>query len=282
MKRRWVIAVGILGTILVGGIAFVTFGRREPVYQDKPLSYWLDEINRAEGLENIAPALTAIRAMGTNALPFLLRHIEHEDPPLKSWLAKLARKRGSFRLQMLEPNPLRSPSLLAVRELGADAKPLIPDLVGLLESDARAWHAEFALWAIGPEATSAIEKTCQSTNEHVRATAGLLLARYRVGRPIDGWSCYWNRSPVSGRMLCGLLSNFPEQIVVALSRNLKHREAAVRRASAEALIRLGKAAKPAMSALMVALNDQDRDVGHAAAEALKAVDPEAAANAGVK
>ena len=67
---------------------------------------------------------------------------------------------------------------------------------------------------------------------------------------------------------------------------LGHPDAAVRRASAEALRRYGFPStdelKSAVPALMQAMKDADPDVRLAAGATLKKIDPEAAAKAGVK
>jgi HEAT repeat protein len=52
-------------------------------------------------------------------------------------------------------------------------------------------------------------------------------------------------------------------------------------AAARSLGQIGPAAKAAVSALIDALKDEDKDVRTAAAEALKKIDPEAARKAGV-
>ena len=275
--KRFRIALGLVAITALAGLTWQVIHHREPIYRGRPLSYWLEEINRADSLEKTVPASNALRAMGTNALPFLLCHIEHKDSRIKTYLAKFCERQAILKLQLLEQNPLLSPSLLAVKELGAGATPLIPDFVKLVEKDdMRSWRGEMGLWAIGHEAKPALEKMCQSTNEHVRATAGLLLARVSVRD--DGWSWGWNKSAVSGRKLFGLGSVVTDKVVLALRQNLVHREAAVRRASAEALKRVGTQGNFCKSALMDALNDEDGAVREAAAKALKAIEPQAAVN----
>jgi HEAT repeat protein len=70
-------------------------------------------------------------------------------------------------------------------------------------------------------------------------------------------------------------------VVPALVRALKDENAFVRRDAARALGRMATEAKPAAAALGVAIRDKNRGVRQDAAAALKAIDPVAAAKAGV-
>jgi len=229
--------------------------------------------------------------MGTNALPFLLAHIEHEDPALKRQLAKLAQKQSFIKFGFLEPDRLRCPSVWALKELGAEASPLIPDLVKLLEDDAgstrsaRSWWGGMGLWAIGAETRPALERACGSSNERVRATAALLLARVSV--QVDGWSWGWGKSLVSGRPIFRLGFVETEEVLEALRRDLQHEDADIRRASADALKRQGRLgndrqAAQVVATLLGALKDAEPAVRQAAANALKKNYPQAAPEEGLK
>jgi len=274
--------------ILIGCASWFALSPREPVYEGKALSYWLDEINRTGKTDKNEPAMKAARAMGTNSLPFLLSYIEHKESPIKVYLAKMAQKHPSMRSQFLELDPLLAPSLRMVLEIGPEAKPLIPDFLKLLEDKELSWRGETGLWAIGPEANPALEQACRNTNAVVRVKAAVVLARIRAQERIgdvivgDGWAQGWNMSTISGRRLFDLGSAFTEQVFGALKRNLKHRDPAVRRATAEATKNAGRHAKEITPALVQALSDEDPSVRAAAAESLKGSDPEAAAKAGVK
>jgi HEAT repeat protein len=73
-----------------------------------------------------------------------------------------------------------------------------------------------------------------------------------------------------------------EVVAPALAVALKDENAFVRRDAAEALGELGAGAKPAFSALEEAARDKNAEVRKQAANALKRIDPQAAANAGVR
>src|ERR1044071_6238767 len=87
-QGRWLLAVAAMVTVIVVVAAAVVLwpGETEPQYQGKKLSEWLDAYKRSSAFEPVAWAKQidgktqqAVRNIGTNALPFLLRWIE-SDP----------------------------------------------------------------------------------------------------------------------------------------------------------------------------------------------------------
>lgn len=87
MKRRpvFIIASGCLVALI---IALVLWPReREPEYNAATLSTWLARCGSTNLTESLAAA-DAIRHIGTNALPFLLRWIQYEP----GWRDSLGRK----------------------------------------------------------------------------------------------------------------------------------------------------------------------------------------------
>src|SRR5437868_6767664 len=90
-KRHFRTGFALLLVAVVGMIAWLTLGQREPVYQGKDLNEWLHCYDG--GLD---PALRkdvdeAVQRMGTNAIPVLLRRIRTTDSALREDLFALAR-----------------------------------------------------------------------------------------------------------------------------------------------------------------------------------------------
>src|ERR1700690_3797097 len=87
---------------LLACIALVTYILRSPttelpVYQGKTLCQWIAELDRAADhptiFQDAEAAQSAIRAIGTNALPFALANLHARVTPadlLTAWLAKHA------------------------------------------------------------------------------------------------------------------------------------------------------------------------------------------------
>src|SRR5216684_1668272 len=87
-KRGTVLAV--LFVALAGGLVWMLSRLTEPAYQGKPLRLWLNEFNGFPPDTNEAVVL-AFRAMGTNAIPALLRIIQSREPPFERLISKLDR-----------------------------------------------------------------------------------------------------------------------------------------------------------------------------------------------
>src|SRR5690242_3243308 len=72
-RRLW---IGLAAVTVVAIVAVAVWpGDREPEYQGKKLSEWL-----AMQHEHPAEAARAVRAIGTNAIPFLLRWADYRYP----------------------------------------------------------------------------------------------------------------------------------------------------------------------------------------------------------
>src|SRR5947208_533266 len=84
MKKRRVMLV--LAGVLAGLVVFLVWlGKLEPEYQGKTLSEWLHSPD-SDSRETQA---VAVRAIGTNALPWLLKWIQKDRPATKSLKANL-------------------------------------------------------------------------------------------------------------------------------------------------------------------------------------------------
>jgi len=73
-RRLLLILLGCVASITLAMLLWPT--EREPEYNGVPLTKWLERYNDG----NNAEATAAIRRIGTNALPFLLRWIQYESP----------------------------------------------------------------------------------------------------------------------------------------------------------------------------------------------------------
>jgi len=139
MKRRrlFVIIFGCLAAVIV--VLLLWPREREPEYNGVALSGWLVRCGSTNQAECLA-AVAAIRHIGTNALPFLLRWIQYEP----GWRDSLGRKilgwpvLGSRRdVQRLIWNMTQYRAITAVngfRILGSDANPALPELQRLADN----------------------------------------------------------------------------------------------------------------------------------------------------
>src|SRR6478609_8731880 len=101
MKTRFRILFAFMVIAIVGGIAWQVLRPREqePVYQGQPLSVWLEGYLskfKWNGPER-QKADEAMRQIGTNALPTLLRLIKANDSASVRELYRLAQKQHVIR-----------------------------------------------------------------------------------------------------------------------------------------------------------------------------------------
>lgn len=261
---------------------------REPVYHGKRLSQWLDDYNRAGDITKTEPASEAIRALGTNTLPFLLASLKHADSPLEKMFRSIVRKQHRAKLPFYGEYPYRFASIFALRALGSNAAPLCPELLRLAE-DRGDWLGPIALCAIGSSSIPTLERGCQSTNEAVRFRALAMIAALKAPEP-PALSFRWGRPGYNfvnyrPTLVAGIGEDEPQ--FREMINLLDDPDPAVRRASANALSHYimpknGPLPKLEVASLVKALSDPATDVRLSAAKTLKHIDPVAATAAGVK
>ncbi|MBC8002029.1 MAG: hypothetical protein H7X97_05530, partial [Opitutaceae bacterium] len=77
-RRKWFVL--LLAGIVVGIVAWKLTREPEPVYKDRRLSEWVLLGYYPVGIKQLAGRREAIRHVGTNAVPHLLKWISHETP----------------------------------------------------------------------------------------------------------------------------------------------------------------------------------------------------------
>jgi len=151
--RRWLFAGSLIIAILFG-LAWQRSGPTEPVYQGRRLRNWLDGHPREYH--------PAVRAVGTNALPFLLGELQTVDSAPSRFVQRL--------LNQIDAGPLwrtartrRYHARLALQILDTNAAPALVEMVLAhpvqpAEGDP-GWGAAFALtWLASPEANRHVQE----------------------------------------------------------------------------------------------------------------------------
>jgi HEAT repeat protein len=320
MRQRVPIALAVLLVAVVGVIAWQVLRLREPVYQGKPLSLWLQGYSP----DGDSPEVDdAVRAMGTNAIPTLLGMLQVKDSQLKLTLAALG-----FRYTSAETQHLRAQKGFSALE--ADASNAVPALIEIYKqntSPTAGRAAANALVEIGPAAKTAIPalmKSAASTNSHVRAFALCTLGRMALESKlvvpvlIQGlhdpdhevrYSAAFGLAALAfmggdakpataalmetlkdshpseratAAMALGHIHSDPGLVVPALIEMLRDADVQLHALAATALGEFGNQGKPAVAPLIELLSQGNQDARKAATNALKAIDPEAAAQAGVR
>ena len=244
----------------------------EPEYGGRPLSHWLEGYHgMRHGFEGEFQSTKkaddaiddVIRQIGTNAIPALLRMLVATDSPLRK-LKYYMDTHNIHHFEFDSPPALvrRVQAALAFRALGANASNAVPELIILFNrsrpEDSKELIA-YALGGIGPPASNAVPSLLRVvTNAN---SMGMSAESFRALAEIHAQ---------------------PEQVVPVIAKFLTDSSPYVRKMSIRNLQAFGADARLAVPALVESLKDQDADVRKCAGEALKAIDPAAAAKAGVK
>src|SRR6266481_1691101 len=75
-QQRSLIVAGFLVAVFICGVVWKTSSPNEPTYSGKRLSVWLDELcalDYPKEFDSRTPEVQAVRAIGTNAIPWLLK-----------------------------------------------------------------------------------------------------------------------------------------------------------------------------------------------------------------
>ncbi|HZQ48457.1 MAG TPA: HEAT repeat domain-containing protein [Verrucomicrobiae bacterium] len=134
MKRLQIIVGGVL---LLGWLVVHVTRAKEPSYQGRTLtSYlagpWVQVDGPQQENPHYGPDEKAIRAIGTNGIPTLLRLIQAHDPPWKAKLISWLKRQHMVHIDIQDATERRDLGILGFSILGEEAKSAVPDLVILI------------------------------------------------------------------------------------------------------------------------------------------------------
>lgn len=290
--------------VLLIAIVLVVFGtawwrirtvNMEPAYNGRPLSYWLEEGredftngSKAMPIRLNAESTAVVRAIGTNALPWLRKRMaapkpgwrqdtyrwvhQRRFPPFVIWSASVVSGYDRY-------DPFAS--ILAFQALERDAEAAVPFLTEMLGQDENSSMAVLALSVIRPEGVRAlIEAFPRIADEEQRGRIVSYL-EYAVSPDIAqtfvNFAAKWSTEDPSSQVRfvavheLGTFTNSAAVAVPALTRALKDRDTWVRSKACSSLERFGKDAASASAPLGAALNDPHPQVRADAARALQAI-----------
>lgn len=144
MKRVLLMVVGVI--LVAGGVLLVS-GRFRAAsrFEGRSAAGWGERLGTTSSVAQWE-AERAIRALGSNALPELVKEIQAEDSALRSNVANLLRNRDL--VPLLSESPAQASRQAAVQgfaALGAQSEAAVSALVQLLDNPRTADHASWAL-----------------------------------------------------------------------------------------------------------------------------------------
>lgn len=302
--------------------ALVVLRPREPRYNGRPLTSWLQQYTEASTPDEWDEAQNAICSIGTErSLPILLNLVTAKDSAFEKWVSNVTKKTGLGRFAWRDAAQCQYLGESGFAALGTNAAPAVDVLAKLLNNKETASAAVGCLEKIGKPAEGAL---CQGlTNQDwrlrqlsVTALVGVTDSHTYVSRVKD---CL-NDSNLTVRIVAlhaiGARHDAPDLAIPILKQTLNSTNDMVSLWSAEAigefgtngasafssltnLIASGRLAPlqaalralvavaptkagPFLSNIVVNGDDRDQNIRTSAANALKLLDPKAAANAGIK
>jgi len=153
-------------------LCFLLFRPGKPRYQGRSLDSWVKDFHLVGG-EQHEKAKVAVRHMGTNALPKLIKMLRYEAPAWKvrlqewnEWIPII-----KFRFQAASVRHWRAET--ALQALGPIAVPTLLDLVKEGKSGGRAWDA---LFMIGEQGITPLTGALTNSDPNIRTYAAMALA----------------------------------------------------------------------------------------------------------
>jgi hypothetical protein len=180
MRTRARIVVAAVAVALLAGVLWRGLAPGEPSYQGKGLSAWIEQDVKYFPAKPNSPdrakrdeAEAAIRQMGTNTLPTLLKMVRAKDSPLKANLLLWSSKQSVIKFHFRSASDYHAWSTYGFGALGPIAKPAVPALVDALQDkdDEVCATAANCLACIGREAKEAAPALVQLLNNRRNGVA---------------------------------------------------------------------------------------------------------------
>ena len=136
--KRWKLIVILFVAALAGTVAVIFLTRpREPSWHGKTLTEWLEDFHNEKYISLLhyeGEERTAIAAMGTNAVPFLIRRVEAREGTLKAKLIGVMNGQKLTRAHFKTPNENHMDAWVGFVFLGTNGLPAVPKLIKLMHS----------------------------------------------------------------------------------------------------------------------------------------------------
>jgi len=261
VRKRYKIALALWLAAIVGVIVWPALHLREPAFQGKRLSVWLEQqgtnhFSAARGSELDKQGQAAIRQIGTNALPMLIEKLRARDTRFKQFMMTWAQKQKLVHFKFKTTNRRHLEAEAGYEALGPLASAQVPSLINVFSNDPSPevrYITANVLGYIGPDARAAAPALFAATKETDNSVRNNALCA-----------------------LCRVLPD-PQLTLPVLIARLDDPYRLVRENAANELGRYGQQAKAAVPALVRTLG-----INRSAYYALLKIDPDAAARAGVK
>jgi len=173
-QRRLIIGCGLVLTV-IAVVLVASRGPAEPAHDGKKLSAWLDELSAMNFPRECDPdtrPARAVRAIGTNAIPWLIQEMGARGSTVRWRLNQLLARQNIIRFRFLDHHTRVRRACMGFAALGPMAEPAIPGLLKLVE--ANPGYVPSALSYIGPPAIPALQQ-CLTNYYSMNTSVGRLV-----------------------------------------------------------------------------------------------------------
>jgi HEAT repeats len=282
---KWHTKTALIALAIIGA-AFIWWIRpqeSEPTYRGKPLSFWVISErygkSRGYGLEHDIGQREAIRAIGTNALPFLTRWMQLNAAPWTRYVRGLVPDLTRFD----HTKELADGAIGAFEILGSSASPAIPELVQLARGTDlyTAERALFCIEATGPPGISIVldvltNRSAYCPDSLFRLQGTTVMLGNNTDLIVPGLiSCLTASDPrtaADAATLLGEIKRQPNTVVPALAHSARDSSEYVRYCAIYALGRFEDEARSAVPTLLACLSDPALSVRKVATNSLHIIE----------
>ena len=287
LKPRWSwLLAGVLLILISLSVRILSSAPKIPDYQGKSFYQWADALQKAQRdysdpnrWKTIESTSAAIRAIGTNALPFVMADLRAK-PTIRDRIVTLVAGRASF-LKLKPPRVADRwvRGIQAMEVLGPMGKAHLPELITMASNSTG--YAEGALMAIGPDALPAFTNLLATsrfpqTGNLIGAFANAVYANrikpeeaavalpylVQVSRSTDSHGRWYAASAL------GAVHQEPELCIPLLISGLTDPTPAVRQSCVQSLGAFGEVASPHAAKLAAAFDSTDASSRQAICAAL--------------
>jgi HEAT repeat protein len=264
------------------------------VYRGKTARQWFGEIDSNStggGVGKEDEAVQALVAMGGDAVPYLMEQYAMQHSRPREFLTTALQKIPWSKIRPMSQSERLTRAYVPLMLMGPKAERAVPELLHLVENTNLQWSAFHLLGSIHSQPEVAMPTLIRFLDDTNRDSK--MLAASTLGR-------YGESAAVAAPKLRQLLENKDEEVKICaatalvgigdsidlalpiISNCLKRANSPYQIAQAYKLGELGERAKPTVPLLIQGLNDGSAYFRLMVTNALKKIDPDTAAKAGVK
>jgi hypothetical protein len=305
VRRRWkILLLAATGLVAVWAIWFVGFRKKEPSYNGKPLSEWLEKVSSYKPPAERDQARKAVVAIGTNAVPYLLEWCNERNFSRREWWVGVHNKLNAFVSvdamvnRFISRNSLQfNDAVIGFQILGTNATIALPELVRRFDTStnvAFVYYTAFLIGHLGKPGLDFLIPVLQNKSDTRRD-----IVLQVIGETVRYFVTADEAKPAVPIMLSimndvsdplapqaaaqlGKLGAAPERVVPQLINALRSTNISMRASAISGLMEFRTNASAAIPALQKATNDSDATVRSLALAALPLIAPQALTNAALR